>query len=48
MGDPLLEETQMGPLATKGQLDRIEREVAIAQDQGGKVLTGGKRSTGMN
>lgn len=48
VGDPLLEETQMGPLATKGQLDRIEREVAIAQDQGGKVLTGGKRSTGMN
>jgi len=48
VGDPLLEETQMGPLATKGQLDRIEREVAIAQDQGCKVLTGGKRSTGMN
>jgi acyl-CoA reductase-like NAD-dependent aldehyde dehydrogenase len=48
VGDPLLEETQMGPLATKGQLDRIEREVAIAEDQGGKILTGGKRSSGMN
>ena len=43
IGDPLLEETQMGPLATPGQIARIEKEVAFAQDQGGKLLTGGKR-----
>ncbi len=43
IGDPLLEETQMGPLATPGQLARIEREVAFAQEQGGKLLTGGQR-----
>ncbi len=43
VGDPLLEETQMGPLATPGQIARIEKEVAFAQDQGGKLLTGGKR-----
>jgi acyl-CoA reductase-like NAD-dependent aldehyde dehydrogenase len=43
IGDPLLEETQMGPLATPGQLTRIEREVAFAQEQGGKLLTGGQR-----
>ena len=43
IGDPLLEETQMGPLATTGQLARIEKEVAFAQEEGGKLLTGGKR-----
>lgn len=43
IGDPLLEETQMGPLATRGQLARIEREVAFAQEQGGKLLAGGQR-----
>jgi acyl-CoA reductase-like NAD-dependent aldehyde dehydrogenase len=48
IGDPLLEETQMGPLATPGQLTRIEREVAFAQEQGGKLLTGGKRPIGHN
>lgn len=43
IGDPLLEETQMGPLATEGQLSRIEAEVAHAQEQGGMLLTGGRR-----
>ncbi len=43
IGDPLQEETQMGPLATPGQLARIEQEVAFAQEQGGKLLTGGQR-----
>jgi acyl-CoA reductase-like NAD-dependent aldehyde dehydrogenase len=48
IGDPLLEETQMGPLATPGQLARIEREVAFAQEQGGTLLTGGRRPVGHN
>jgi len=48
IGDPLLEETQMGPLATTGQLARIEREVAFAQEQGGKLLSGGKRPSEQN
>lgn len=43
LGDPLAEETQMGPLCTTGQLENIEREVAFAQEQGGKLLHGGKR-----
>jgi acyl-CoA reductase-like NAD-dependent aldehyde dehydrogenase len=45
IGDPLAEETQMGPLATTGQLTRIEAEVAHAQEQGGTLLAGGKRPT---
>ena len=48
IGDPLLEETQMGPLATKGQLSRIEKEVVFAQEQGGRLLTGGQRPPGLS
>jgi acyl-CoA reductase-like NAD-dependent aldehyde dehydrogenase len=48
IGDPLLEETQMGPLATHGQIARIEKEVAFAQEQGGTLLTGGKRPPDQN
>ena len=47
IGDPLAEETQMGPLCTTSQLENIQREVAHAQEQGGKVLTGGKQPEGM-
>ncbi len=47
IGDPLAEETQMGPLCTTGQLDNIEREVAFAQEQGARLLYGGKQPDGM-
>ena len=42
IGDPLAEETQMGPLATLAQIEHIERQVALAIEEGGRVLTGGK------
>ncbi|MEL6434532.1 MAG: aldehyde dehydrogenase [Pseudomonadota bacterium] len=48
IGDPLLEETQMGPLCTPGQRDTIERELAFAQEEGAKLLTGGKRPEGLD
>lgn len=48
IGDPLEEETQMGPLATQGQIDRIEKEVAFAIQEGGQVLAGGRRPSGHN
>ena len=44
IGDPMAEDTQMGPLCTQGQIDTIEREVAQAVKEGGTVLCGGKRS----
>ena len=47
IGDPLAEETQMGPLCTKGQLENIQREVAHAQEQGATILAGGKQPDGM-
>ncbi len=43
LGDPLSPETQMGPLATTGQLERIDAEIARAQQEGASVLHGGKR-----
>ena len=47
IGDPLLDDTQMGPLCTVGQRDHIEREIAFAQSEGATLLTGGKRPEGM-
>lgn len=47
IGDPLAEETQMGPLCTTGQLETIERELANAQTEGGTILCGGSRPAGM-
>ena len=47
IGDPLAEETQMGPLCSAGQLAHIQREVAHAQAEGGTVLTGGKQPKGL-
>ena len=43
IGDPMAEETQMGPLCTMAQVEKIEREVAGALAQGGELLFGGKR-----
>ena len=47
IGDPLADETEMGPLCTRGQLDHIEREVAHAVSEGGEVLCGGKQPAGL-
>ena len=44
IGDPQADETEMGPLCTQGQLDHISQQVALAQDEGGKVLIGGKQA----
>jgi len=48
IGDPLHEDTQMGPLATEAQRDRIEAVVAESREQGATVHTGGKRPEGFD
>lgn len=48
IGDPLTEETQMGPLCTVAQLEGCERQVARALEQGGTVLCGGRRPAHLN
>ena len=46
IGDPLEEDTQMGPLCTLGQLKNIQAEVEYAEQEGAKILTGGKQPEG--
>ena len=43
IGDPLSEETQMGPLCTVKQLEHIENQIFIAEQEGAKILCGGKK-----
>ncbi|MEO9865911.1 MAG: aldehyde dehydrogenase [Yoonia sp.] len=42
IGDPQDDAAEMGPLCTQGQMDHIQRQIALAIEQGGQVLTGGK------
>ena len=45
IGDPLDRSTLMGPLVNAGAVDTMLAAVEIAVEQGGKVLTGGKRAS---
>ena len=47
IGDPLADETQMGPLCTPGQLARIIDEIDHARSEGAQVLTGGGQPEGL-
>ena len=44
IGDPLDRATLMGPLVNAGAVDEMLAAVEIAKEQGGRVLTGGKRA----
>jgi aldehyde dehydrogenase (NAD+) len=46
LGDPADPATIMGPLATAGQRDRVERYQRIGRDQGARLVTGGERAAG--
>jgi len=43
VGDALDPNTQIGPAVSESQLEQNLRYVQIAKDEGGKILTGGKR-----
>ena len=43
VGDPMQEDTDIGPLATVRQVDEIAEQVRAAVKAGGRVLTGGHR-----
>ncbi|WP_245453581.1 aldehyde dehydrogenase [Aminobacter sp. MSH1] len=45
LGDPLLADSQMGPIATKSQLEKDETMVARALECGAELLAGGSRRT---
>ena len=42
IGDPQADDTEMGPICTPAQISLITEQVAIAQSEGGQLLTGGK------
>jgi len=48
IGDPLAEDTQVGPLCTREQLDHITESVEVAVGEGAKLLIGGKRPEGLD
>ncbi len=48
VGDPMADETEMGPLCTTAQIANIERELATAEAEGGTILCGGKRPDGLS
>jgi acyl-CoA reductase-like NAD-dependent aldehyde dehydrogenase len=45
--DPLVENSQMGPLATQAQLENIDSTVADAKVNGATLVHGGKQPAGI-
>ncbi|GLS24148.1 betaine-aldehyde dehydrogenase [Labrys miyagiensis] len=48
IGDPQDASTEMGPLATRQQRDRIEKVLAASLEAGAELVCGGKRPAGRN
>jgi aldehyde dehydrogenase (NAD+) len=48
VGPPTAEGTTLGPVISAGQRERCERYVALAEEHGGKVVTGGGRPAGLD
>ena len=46
LGDPLLDTTQMGPVAVHSQLEKIHAMVEVGRASGARLLTGGRRASG--
>lgn len=44
VGDPLEEKTRIGALVSEAHMNKVLSYIALAQDEGGKILTGGKRA----
>ena len=42
IGDPLLEDTRIGAIVSEQHYNKILSYIQLAQDEGGKILTGGK------
>ena len=46
IGDPLADDTELGPLAFPDQRDKVASYVDLARSEGARVLTGGRASDG--
>ena len=43
LGDPMDKDTDIGPMASKAQLKNTLKKVALAKEEGARLLTGGHR-----
>lgn len=41
VGDPLSDQTHVGPLASKAQFDKVQRLIGVGIEEGAKLITGG-------
>lgn len=41
VGDPLADDTVLGPVANKAQFDRVQQMIAVGVDEGAKLVSGG-------
>ncbi|MEE8143292.1 MAG: aldehyde dehydrogenase family protein, partial [Planctomycetota bacterium] len=48
VGDPLEEGSDLGALVSRTQLEKVERYLALAQEQGGTIRCGGVRPSTLN
>ncbi|MDF4222599.1 aldehyde dehydrogenase [Maribacter sp. M208] len=46
VGNPMLEDTDMGPKVNKSELEHMEHLVKVSLDEGATIATGGKRLSG--
>lgn len=46
VGDPMDEDTQLGPLSTQDMVEDLDKQVRCSVEMGARVLTGGRRSAG--
>ena len=46
VGDPLQDGTDIGPLVSAAQRERVEQYLQLARDEGGRILCGGDRPVG--
>lgn len=46
LGDPLIEDTDLGPMNNEPVVQKVERHIEDAISKGAKVLIGGKRAKG--
>ena len=47
LGDPLKADTNMGPVSTRPQLERVMNFIEIAKQEGAKCVAGGRRASGV-
>ena len=46
LGDPMLQDTHIGPIATPPQYEKVLQYIEVAKQEGARCILGGKRATG--